>query len=217
MPMTDACRHANAAGGLQVARLGTSRITWDEVLHALFHDRPRIEGKIVTATDLRLAVEQARAEGKTIGFTNGCFDIIHHGHVALLEAAARECDLLVVGVNSDASVTRLKGPPRPFTKSAERQAVLAGLASVDLVCEFDEDTPLELIRAVAPHVLVKGGDYTPESIVGADLVLARGGRVVAPLFVPQASTTGVVERIIATRPGASVRATDSPPLPAERP
>ena len=217
MPMTEACRHANAAGGLQVARVGTSRITWAEVLHALSHDRPRIDGKIMNATNLRMAVEQARAEGKTIGFTNGCFDILHHGHVALLETAARECDLLVVGVNSDASVTRLKGPPRPFTKSAERQAVLAGLASVDLVCEFDEDTPLELIRAVAPDVLVKGGDYRPESIIGADVVLARGGRVVAPLFVPQASTTGVVERIMASRPGADARATDAPPPPPDRP
>ena len=119
--------------------------------------------------------------------------------MALLEAAARECDLLVVGVNSDASVTRLKGLPRPFVPSAERQAVLAGLSSVAWVCEFAEDTPLELIRAVEPDVLVKGGDYAAEKVVGADLVLARGGRVVTPLFVPDASTTGIVDRIMLAR------------------
>ena len=217
MSVTEACHHANAAGGLQVARVGTSRITWAEVVDALSASRPRSGGKIVTAAHVRLAVEQARSEGKTIGFTNGCFDILHHGHVALLDAAARECDILVVGVNSDASVRRLKGPPRPFTPSAERQAVLAGLASVALVCEFSDDTPIELIRAVAPDVLVKGGDYSPESIVGADLVRARGGRVVTPLFVPQASTTGIVERIIAARPSGDARGADAPPPPPARP
>jgi D-beta-D-heptose 7-phosphate kinase/D-beta-D-heptose 1-phosphate adenosyltransferase len=145
------------------------------------------------------AVRQARAEGKRIGFTNGCFDILHHGHVALLEAGAKECDLLVVGVNSDASVTRLKGPPRPFVPSRERQAVLAGLASVGLVCEFEEDTPLDLIRAVEPDVLVKGGDYASRDVVGADLVTARGGRVITPLFVADASTTSIVDRIMLSR------------------
>jgi len=190
-----ACLLANAAAGLQVARVGTSRVTWSEMTAALDELPPASCGKIVTRDELRPAVQQARAVGKRIGFTNGCFDILHHGHVQLLEAAARECDLLVVGVNSDASVTRLKGAPRPFVPSPERQAVLAGLSSVGLVCEFGEDTPLELIKAVEPDVLVKGGDYRPEQVVGADLVLARGGRVVTPLFVPDASTTGVVARI----------------------
>jgi D-beta-D-heptose 7-phosphate kinase/D-beta-D-heptose 1-phosphate adenosyltransferase len=156
-------------------------------------------GKVVTRAELIAAVRQARAEGRRIGFTNGCFDILHRGHVALLEAAAKECDLLVVGVNSDASVTRVKGSPRPFVPSAERQAVLAGLSSVAWVCEFSEDTPLELIRAVEPDVLVKGGDYKAEDVVGANLVIARGGRVVTPLFVPDASTTSIVDRIIAAR------------------
>jgi D-beta-D-heptose 7-phosphate kinase / D-beta-D-heptose 1-phosphate adenosyltransferase len=194
-----ACLLANAAAGLQVARVGTSRITWAEVTAAIDQQPAVAEGKIVTAAELRSAVQMARADGKRIGFTNGCFDILHHGHVALLEAAARECDLLVVGVNSDASVTRLKGPPRPFVPSADRQAVLAGLSAVGLVCEFSEETPLQLIQLVEPDVLVKGGDYTLQDVVGADLVLARGGRVVTPLFVPNASTTTIVERIMQGR------------------
>jgi D-beta-D-heptose 7-phosphate kinase/D-beta-D-heptose 1-phosphate adenosyltransferase len=193
--MRRACLLANAAAGLQVARVGTSRVTWGEMLAALDGQPQPVDGKVVSRSELREAVRRARAEGKRIGFTNGCFDILHHGHVRLLEAAAKECDLLVVGVNSDASVTRLKAPPRPFVGAADRQAVLAGLTSVGLVCEFAEDTPLEIIREVEPDVLVKGGDYKLEQIVGAELVLARGGRVVTPLFVPDASTTGIVERV----------------------
>jgi len=197
--LREACFLANVAAGLQVARIGTVRITWSEVMAAIDQQSHISRGKVVTKEELIAAVRQARAEGRRIGFTNGCFDILHRGHVALLEAAAKECDLLVVGVNSDASVTRLKGPPRPFVPSAERQAVLAGLSSVAWVCEFAEDTPLELIKAVEPDVLVKGGDYKAEDVVGADLVIARGGRVVTPLFVPDASTTSIVDRIIATR------------------
>jgi D-beta-D-heptose 7-phosphate kinase/D-beta-D-heptose 1-phosphate adenosyltransferase len=155
--------------------------------------------KIQSAEALAVVSREMAAGGRRLVFTNGCFDILHRGHVALLEAAAKECDLLVVGVNSDASVARLKGPPRPFVPSAERQAVLAGLSSVAWVSEFTEDTPLELIKAVEPDVLVKGGDYKAEDVVGADLVIARGGRVVTPLFVPDASTTSIVDRIIATR------------------
>lgn len=195
MPLREACFLANAAAGLQVSRVGTARITWSEVLGAIDQTAKAAQTKLVSRADLEAAVLQARAEGKRIGFTNGCFDILHHGHVQLLEAAARECDLLVVGVNSDASVARLKGPPRPFVPSSERQAVLAGLSAVGLVCEFGEDTPLELIRLVEPDVLVKGADYAAENVVGADVVKARGGRVVTPLFVPDASTTNIVDRI----------------------
>jgi D-beta-D-heptose 7-phosphate kinase/D-beta-D-heptose 1-phosphate adenosyltransferase len=195
MPLREACFLANVAAGLQVSRVGTARITWREVHDAIEHRETLARGKVVNRTELRAAVGQARAEGKRIGFTNGCFDILHHGHVQLLEAAARECDLLVVGVNSDASVARLKGPPRPFVPAAERQAVLAGLSAVGLVCEFSEDTPLDIIQAVEPDVLVKGADYAADDVVGADLVRARGGRVVTPIFVPNASTTNIVDRI----------------------
>jgi len=195
MPLRDACFLANAAAGLQVARVGTARITWSEVLAAIEQTEKAAQTKVVSRLQLQAAIRQARAEGRRIGFTNGCFDILHHGHVQLLEAAAKECDLLVVGVNSDASVTRLKGPPRPFVPSPERQAVLAGLSAVGLVCEFSEDTPLEIIKAVEPDVLVKGADYSADDVVGADIVKARGGRVVTPLFVANASTTNIVDRI----------------------
>ena len=195
MPLHEACVLANAVAGLQVSRVGTSRITWGEALGAIDQCQTVARGKVVNLADLEAAVRQARAEGKRIGFTNGCFDILHHGHVQLLEAAAKECDLLIVGVNSDASVTRLKGPPRPFVPSPERQAVLAGLSVVDLVCEFSADTPLDLIKAIEPDVLVKGGDYAADDLVGADIVKARGGRVVTALFVANASTTNIVDRI----------------------
>ena len=197
--LREACFLANAAAGLQVSRIATARITWSDVMHAIDEQASISRSKVVDRFELQSAVRQARTEGKRIGFTNGCFDILHHGHVTLLEAAAKECDLLVVGVNSDASVTRLKGPPRPFVPSAERQAVLAGLSSVGLVCEFSEDTPLELVKVIEPDVLVKGGDYEADNVVGADIVKARGGRVVTPLFVPNASTTGLVDRIMLSR------------------
>jgi D-beta-D-heptose 7-phosphate kinase/D-beta-D-heptose 1-phosphate adenosyltransferase len=205
MPLREACFLANVAAGLQVSRVGTARITWSEVLGAIDQSEALARGKVVSRADLQAAVRQARADGKRIGFTNGCFDILHHGHVQLLEAAAKECDLLVVGVNSDASVTRLKGPPRPFVSSPERQAVLAGLSAVGLVCEFSEDTPLDLIKAVEPDVLVKGADYAAEDVVGADIVKARGGRVVTPLFVANASTTNIVDRIRLAQPPAEAR------------
>lgn len=203
MSIRQACLLGNVAAGLQVARVGTSRITWSEMISAIEPRSPESLRKVVTLTELREAVRRARANGSRIGFTNGCFDILHHGHVALLEAAAKECDLLVVGVNSDSSVTRLKGPPRPFMLAAERQAVLAGLEAVALVCEFSEDTPLEMIKAVEPDVLVKGGDYTRDQIVGADVVLARGGRVVTPLFVADVSTTDVVSRVMKAMAGGA--------------
>lgn len=201
-PLEEACFLANAAAGLQVARIGTSRISRSEVEDAITSQSAAARGKVLDVAGLRRAVRQARAEGKRIGFTNGCFDILHHGHVALLEAAAKECDLLVVGVNSDASVRRLKGAPRPYVPAAARQAVLAALSSVAWVCEFDGDTPLELIEAVEPDVLVKGADYRPDQVVGADVVLARGGRVITPLFVHNVSTTNIVDRILSSRPEA---------------
>jgi D-beta-D-heptose 7-phosphate kinase/D-beta-D-heptose 1-phosphate adenosyltransferase len=199
LPLEDACVLANAAAGIQVSRIGAARISRSEVVAAIDTQSTIAQGKVLPLEALQIAVRQARVEGKQIGFTNGCFDILHHGHVALLEAAARECDLLVVGVNSDASVTRLKGAPRPYVPSPARQAVLAALSSVAWVCEFDADTPLELIRALEPDVLIKGADYKVADVVGGDLVLARGGRVVTPLFVANVSTTNIVDHILASR------------------
>jgi rfaE bifunctional protein nucleotidyltransferase chain/domain len=129
-------------------------------------------------------------------FTNGVFDLIHPGHVAVLEAAASEGAVLIVGVNGDASARGLgKGPERPVADEASRARVLAAFACVDCVVTFDEPTPLALITAVQPDVLVKGGDYDPDTVVGADVVRARGGRVVIVPLVPQQSTTRLVERL----------------------
>ena len=198
----EACHLANAAAGLQVARIGATTVSRQEVRVSLARP-PAAADKIIGFERLTPAVRQARAEGRRIGFTNGCFDMLHHGHVAVLEAAANACDVLVVGVNSDASIRRLKGPTRPVVPAEARRAVLAALSSVTWVCEFDDDTPLELIQAIEPDVLVKGGDYALESIVGADLVLARGGRVMTVPLVPHASTTSLVDRMLSAGKAAS--------------
>ncbi len=203
MHMVDAGRFANIAAGIQVGRVGTTRVHLHEVLAAEEQAASHALGKVLTREQLLAAVRRTRSESRSIGFTNGCFDILHHGHVALLAAAAKECDVLVVAVNSDASVTRLKGPPRPFVPAVYRKAVLAALESVAFVVEFDEDTPRDLIAAVVPDVLVKGGDYAAADVVGGDLVTAAGGRVVTPLFVPDVSTTNIVSRILSSaRPEA---------------
>jgi rfaE bifunctional protein nucleotidyltransferase chain/domain len=145
-----------------------------------------------------LSIELRKA-GKTLVFTNGCFDILHLGHTTYLEAAKKLGDVLIVGVNSDNSVRRLKGTiggvERPVNSESDRAAVLSALRAVDYTCIFDEDTPFELISALLPDVLVKGGDYTPETIVGADVVRSRGGRVVVIPFVEGKSTTRIIERI----------------------
>jgi D-beta-D-heptose 7-phosphate kinase/D-beta-D-heptose 1-phosphate adenosyltransferase len=141
--------------------------------------------------------ERARwkAEGRTVVFTNGCFDLLHPGHVALFEAARAEGDVLVVGLNSDRSVRALKGAGRPLVPEQERAETLAALEAVDRVVVYDEDTPLELIRALLPDVLVKGADWAQDAIVGSDVVQAAGGRVVRAALVPGRSTTSLVEQI----------------------
>lgn len=145
---------------------------------------------------LRQAVEDDRRAGRAIVFTNGCFDLLHPGHVRSLREARRLGDRLVVGLNSDASVRRQgKGPERPILKGAERAEVLAAFEMVDYVSIFDEDTPLELIRVVLPDVLVKGADWTDEQIVGADFVRERGGRVERLLIHAELSTTELIRRI----------------------
>jgi D-beta-D-heptose 7-phosphate kinase/D-beta-D-heptose 1-phosphate adenosyltransferase len=198
IPMADACFMANTAAGLQVAQIGAAPIARNTVTAALEQKTKATLTKILDSVALKIAVQQARLLGKTIGFTNGCFDILHHGHIALLDAAAKECDVLIVGVNSDASVRRLKGPTRPLTPAQERKTVLAALSNVAFVCEFDEDTPLNLINTIRPDVLIKGADYQISNIVGAENVLAYGGKIITPPLVPHSSTTGIVNRILAT-------------------
>jgi len=154
-----------------------------------------IQQKIFELPALQHQLRRWRLLGKSIAFTNGCFDILHEGHIASLSDAAREADILIVGVNSDDSTCRLKGPQRPINPQQARATVLAALLMVDAVIIFGEDTPLELIKIVQPDVLVKGGDYTLDQIVGAKEVMAAGGRVVINPIVPGFSTTGLIEKI----------------------
>ena len=154
-----------------------------------------IPHKIFTLPELLKEIARRRLINKTIAFTNGCFDILHRGHIASLSQAAAEADFLVVGVNSDASVRKLKGDHRPVNNEQSRAELLASLLMVDAVVIFKEDTPLELIKAILPEVLVKGGDYTLDQIVGAKEVIAAGRRVVINPLVPGFSTTGLIEKI----------------------
>ncbi len=154
-----------------------------------------ITNKIFTRDALVRHCNALRTTGKKIVFTNGCFDILHHGHLDLLAKAADMGDVLVAGVNSDASVKRLKGDDRPVNTEADRAFQLASLLCVDAVCLFEEDTPAGLIEAIRPDVLVKGGDYTVDRIAGADFVLQQGGAVEIIPFVPGYATTALIARI----------------------
>ena len=161
-----------------------------------------MNGKIVNLSTAVEARQKARAEGLTVVFTNGVFDILHRGHVEYLQKARSQGDMLVVGLNSDASVRRIKGPGRPINPQEDRAAVLAALACVDSVVVFEEDTPQALIEAVVPDVLVKGADWKVEEIVGADVVLRNGGRVANIELTPGRSTTDVINRIIERTKGS---------------
>ncbi len=154
-----------------------------------------IEKKIFELSHLMATLAGWRVTGKTVSFTNGCFDILHEGHIFSLSQAAKEADYLIVGVNSDASTKRLKGNDRPINNEKSRAMVLASLMIIDAVIIFEEDTPLQLISTILPDVLVKGGDYTIDQIVGAKEVMAHGGRVVINPIVQGFSTTGIVEKI----------------------
>jgi len=155
-----------------------------------------IQQKIFTLDALVKEARMWKFLNKQIAFTNGCFDILHEGHIFSLSQAAREADVLIVGINSDASTKRLKGPSRPVNNQHSRSLLVASLLMTDAVVLFDEDTPLELITALMPDVIVKGGDYTIEQIVGAREVMANGGRVVINPIVPGFSTTGLIEKIV---------------------
>jgi rfaE bifunctional protein nucleotidyltransferase chain/domain len=151
--------------------------------------------KIFTLPQLLLQVNRLRLLSKTIAFTNGCFDILHQGHIASLSQAASEADYLIVGVNADASVRKLKGENRPINTQDSRATLLASLLMTDAIIIFEEDTPLELIKSILPDVLVKGGDYTIDHVVGAKEVIANGGRVVINPLVEGFSTTGLIAKI----------------------
>lgn len=189
-----ATRLANIAAGIVVSKVGTAVAREEELLEALTPERGALR-KVMSRSMAQEQVERWRRRGWRVGFTNGCFDLLHPGHVHLLEQARSWCDRLVVGLNTDASVKRLKGAARPIQAEAARAAVLASLATVDCVTLFDEDTPIELIRLLQPEVLVKGADYTVEQVVGGDIVLDYGGQVKLAQLLPGNSTTATVARI----------------------
>ena len=154
-----------------------------------------IHQKIKTVAEAKKAIAAGKVLGKTFAFTNGCFDILHQGHLYSLAETAKEADFLIVGLNSDASVKRLKGADRPINNTHDRALILANLLLVDMVVIFEEDTPLELISSLLPDVLVKGGDYTIETIVGAKEVIANGGKVIINPIIEGFSTTNTIEKI----------------------
>jgi len=192
----EAARLANLAGGIVVGKVGTATATGSELrAAAVALTGEQGFGKIMTMDLVEATVESWKSQGLTVGFTNGCFDLLHPGHISLLRQARAQCDRLVVGLNSDESVSRLKGPKRPIQNQFARAQVLAALQDVDGVVVFGEDTPLNLITALLPDVLVKGADYTVETVVGAEAVVQAGGRVVLANLEDGFSTTNTVKTI----------------------
>jgi D-beta-D-heptose 7-phosphate kinase/D-beta-D-heptose 1-phosphate adenosyltransferase len=194
VPIFEAARLANIAGGIVVGKVGTAVARQQDILAALSSATGVLQ-KIVTPAAAAEAAERWRARGYKVGFTNGCFDILHPGHVHLLEQCRSMCDRLIVGLNADASVSRLKGPTRPVNTEAARAAVLASNLSVDLVCIFEEDTPLAILNLIKPDLLVKGADYTLETVVGAREVESWGGKVALAELMPGHSTTATIARL----------------------
>lgn len=192
----DACRLANVAAGIVVAKMGTATAAASEMAASLRQRELDIgESKTVTLDQARALAEAWRRQGLKVGFTNGVFDLLHPGHVSLIRQARSACDRLIVGLNSDSSVKRLKGDSRPIQNDASRALVLGSLASVNAVVIFPDDTPLAVIEALKPDVLVKGADYTVATVVGADIVQSYGGRVMLAVLEDGHSTTATVARI----------------------
>ncbi|MDG6273376.1 bifunctional D-glycero-beta-D-manno-heptose-7-phosphate kinase/D-glycero-beta-D-manno-heptose 1-phosphate adenylyltransferase HldE [Glaesserella parasuis] len=193
-PLEEACYLANAAAGIVVGKLGTSTVSPSELEQAI-HQRAETGFGVVSEDELKAIVKQSKTRGEKIVMTNGCFDILHPGHISYLENARKLGDRLIVAVNTDESVKRLKGESRPINDLDARMAVLAGLASVDWVVPFGEDTPQRLIGEILPDLLVKGGDYKPEEIAGSQEVWANGGEVRVLNFENGCSTTNVIKKI----------------------
>ncbi len=190
----DATRLANHAAGVVVGKLGTATVSVRELQAAMLSHEPLRRG-VITESELKHVLEKAREGGERIIMTNGCFDILHPGHVAYLSQARELGDRLIVAVNDDDSVRRLKGENRPVNSLMQRMAVLSGLESVDWVVPFTEDTPERLICKILPDALVKGGDYKPDQIAGADCVIENGGEVVIKQFIDGVSTTAIIDSI----------------------
>ena len=187
---------AQLASGVAVGKAGTATVSADDLVDAVLSAHTAlVEGKVATILKMADQVSRWRAQGLKVGFTNGCFDILHRGHVAYLAQARTWCDRLIVGVNSDASVRQLKGEGRPVNDLESRALVLAGLRSVDLVTPFDELTPLKLIEAARPDVLIKGADYAEDEVVGGELVRSWGGEIRLAELVDGYSTTAAIARM----------------------
>ena len=194
--MTEAAHLANVAGGLEVEKFGCVPITRDEVLGEILLEHDRTLGKVRPIEQLLPELARRRATGSTIAFTNGCFDLLHAGHAATFAFCKARADVLVVGLNSDDSVRRQqKGSNRPIVGQDDRATLLAALSDIDYVVIFDEDTPLRLIEAIKPDVLVKGGDWEGKAVVGQEVVEAHGGKVLFVPLVEGLSTTGLIDRI----------------------
>jgi D-beta-D-heptose 7-phosphate kinase / D-beta-D-heptose 1-phosphate adenosyltransferase len=188
---------ANTAAGLVIAKAGTATVTAAEIAAEMARPTEigaRSAAKIVSRAQARAIAASWRDQGLTVGFTNGCFDLLHPGHVQLLERSADGCDRLIVALNTDDSVSRLKGSSRPVQRENARAQVMAALGMVDLVVLFGEETPAEIIEELLPDALMKGADYTVDKVVGADTVIGKGGRVILIDLVPASSTTALIER-----------------------
>lgn len=190
----DAINIANAAAGIVVGKLGTATVKADDLVRALNASGHGFANRVVDLDAALRRREEWRRQGLVCGFTNGCFDLIHPGHISLLAQAKNACDRLIVALNSDRSVRRLKGPDRPLQREHARGYVMASIEHVDLVLIFEEDTPLSLIEALRPDVLMKGADYRKDQVVGGDLVESWGGKVVLADVVPNQSTSLLVRR-----------------------
>jgi D-beta-D-heptose 7-phosphate kinase/D-beta-D-heptose 1-phosphate adenosyltransferase len=196
LDLDNALHLANLAAGIVVGKVGTVAVSAGELLNELANEDVREQADKVCSLDQLLArVAQWKAAGQSIVFTNGCFDLLHSGHVTYLEQARKLGQRLIVGLNTDRSVSALKGPSRPVIHEADRARVLAALESVDAVILFDEDTPLQLISAIRPHVLVKGSDYREDQVVGGAEMKSWGGRVALVDIVPGRSTSGIIDKL----------------------
>ncbi len=192
----DSARLANTAAGVVVEKAGTAVAEISEIVHALrANDLSDAEAKIIPLSTAIHSIASWRNDGEKIGFTNGCFDLLHPGHISLLRQARANCDRLIVGLNSDISVKRLKGSSRPIQGENARAQVLASLETVDLVVIFEEETPVTLIESILPDVLIKGSDYTEEQVVGADIVRENGGKVLLANLESGYSTTETISRL----------------------
>ena len=192
--LLEACTIANTAAGIAVSKHGTSVVSFVELQQRIDH-KNSIHDVLLSESQAKQIIERAKQDAKTVVMTNGCFDILHQGHVTYLKKARSMGSLLIVAINSDASVKKLKGASRPINSIDARATVLSALGSVDYVVSFDEETPIELYKNLLPDVLVKGGDYQVEEIIGYEEIIANGGRVTTIPFVEGYSTSSIVSRI----------------------